>query len=85
MLRTGGWQPPSVARGGLDPVRRRPGLPERRRAATTVTWRLLRPDFHRQVIVSFQDTLRVNSPALERLNVGLTEVAIVQGRRLRLA
>src|SRR5438105_9482018 len=41
--------------GRLDPALRRPGLPERRRAATKVTWFLLRPDLHRLVIVSSQD------------------------------
>src|ERR1700730_1249625 len=41
--------------GRLDPALRRPGLPKRRRAATKVTWFLLRPDLHRLVIVSFQD------------------------------
>src|SRR5215813_15147229 len=48
------WLAPSQF-GRLDPALRRPGLPERRRAATKVPWYLLRPDFHRQVIVSFQD------------------------------
>ena len=37
----------------LDPTLRRPGLPERRRAATKAAWSLLRPVFHRQVSVSF--------------------------------
>src|SRR5262252_10502581 len=41
--------------GRLDPALQRPGLPERRRATTKVPWYLLWPDFHRQVIVSFQD------------------------------
>jgi hypothetical protein len=52
MLRTAGLHPPQ---GGLDPALRRPGLPERRRATTKVTWFLLWPDSHRLVIVSFQD------------------------------
>ncbi len=40
--------------GRLDPALRRPGLPKRRRAATKVTWFLLRPDSHRLVIVNFR-------------------------------
>src|SRR6059058_5735784 len=32
------------SRGALDPALRRPGLPERRRAATQVAWSLLWPD-----------------------------------------
>jgi hypothetical protein len=51
------WLAPSLR--GLDPALRRPGLPERRRAATQVAGSLLRPDSHRQVVVSFQDTLCV--------------------------
>ena len=39
----------------LDPARRRPGLPKRRQAATKVAWSLPWPDFHRLVIMSFQD------------------------------
>ena len=53
------WLAPSQR--GLDPALRRPGLPERRRAATKVTWFLLRPDLHRLVIVSFQDALHPTS------------------------
>jgi len=49
------WLAPS--QGGLDPALRRPGLPERRRATTKVTWFLLRPDLHRLVIVSLQDAI----------------------------
>src|SRR5579864_6359178 len=41
--------------GRLDPALQRPGLPKRRRATTKVPWYLLRPDFHRLVIMSFQD------------------------------
>src|SRR5436190_8587454 len=52
MLRTAGLHP---SRGGLDPALRRSGLPERRRAATKVPWYLLWPDFHRLIIVNFQD------------------------------
>ena len=37
----------------LDPMLRRPGLSEHRRAATKAAWSLLRPVFHRQVSVSF--------------------------------
>ena len=51
----------TLPNGGLDPALRRPGLPERRRAATKVTWFLLRPDLHRLVIVNFQDA---TSPGL---------------------
>jgi hypothetical protein len=58
------WLAPSP--GGLDPALRRSGLPERRRAATKVTWFLLRPDFHRLVIVSFQDA---TSPGLLALDL----------------
>jgi hypothetical protein len=47
------WLAPS--HGGLDPTLRRPGLPTRRWAATKVTWLLLWPDFHRQVVVDLQD------------------------------
>ena len=49
------WLAPS--RRGLDPALQRPGLPERRRATTKVTWFLLWPDSHRRVIVSVQDAL----------------------------
>src|SRR6476620_7256484 len=48
--------------GRLDPALRRPGLPKRRRATTKVTWFLLWPDFHRLVIVSFQDARAAGSP-----------------------
>jgi len=43
---------------------RRPGLPERRRAATEVPWYLLWPDLHRLVIVSFQDARPNTTSAL---------------------
>src|SRR5216683_2720527 len=46
------WLAPSQR--GLDPALRRPGLPERRRAATKVTWSLLWPDLHRLVVVNFR-------------------------------
>jgi len=55
------WLAPSQ-HGRLDPALRRPGLPERRRAATKVTWFLLRPDLHRLVIVSFQDARSAARP-----------------------
>src|SRR5712691_3217950 len=42
------------SRRGFDPALRRPGLPERRRAATKVPWYLLWPDLHRLVIVNFR-------------------------------
>jgi len=46
------WLAPSQR--GLDPALRRPGLPERRRATTKVTWFLLWPDLHRLVVVNFR-------------------------------
>ena len=52
MLRTGGLHLPQRR---LDPTLRRPDLPERRWAATEVSWYLLRLDFHQQVIMSLQD------------------------------
>ncbi len=58
------WLAPSQR--GLDPALRRPGLPERRRAAMKVTWFLLRPDLHRLVIVNFQDAI---SPGLLALDL----------------
>jgi hypothetical protein len=48
--------------GRLDPALRRPGLPPRRRATTKVSWYLLWPDFHRLVIVSFQDARPAGLP-----------------------
>src|ERR1700736_4659105 len=48
--------------GRLDPALQRPGLPKRRRATTKVTWFLLWPDFHRLVIVSFQDARARRAP-----------------------
>src|SRR5262249_60700128 len=51
--------------GRLDPALRRPGLPRRRRAATKVPWYLPWPDFHRLVIVSFQDARRAALPRSE--------------------
>ena len=63
MLRTGGLHPRPVSRRGLDPALQRPDLSERQRAATEVAWSLLRPDFHQQVVVSFQDMLCVISLA----------------------
>ena len=59
------WLAPSQR--GLDPALRRPDLSERRRAATKVTWFLLRPDLHRLVIVNFQDAI---SPGLLALDLG---------------
>src|SRR5262249_23536266 len=58
------WLAPSLGR--LDPALRRPGLPKRRRATTKVPWYLLRPDFHRLVIVSFQDARGGAPPPAQR-------------------
>ncbi len=63
----------TLPRRGLDPALRRPGLPERRRATTKVTWFLLWPDSHRLVIVSFQDARStvhpVGGPAIRQAGV----------------
>src|ERR1700730_16337013 len=49
------WLAPSPNLEGLTPRFDAQVSPQRRRAATKVTWFLLRPDLHRLVIVSFQD------------------------------
>jgi hypothetical protein len=68
MLRTGDLHPPMVSHQGRDPALQRTDLSLRWRAATEVAWPLLRPDSHRLVDMSFQDTLgagyRLPSPSL---------------------
>ena len=49
----------ALALGELDPALQRPNLSVRWRATTQVAWPLLWSDFHRQVIVSLQDAMRV--------------------------